>query len=83
MIFSVITSGCFVRLERHSKIYYTSYQNGLIEWSRDNWRTQIIWQQKYWRSSRYAVGDATRSQINGLDYDSKSNKLWIADYLAA
>ncbi|MFN8280025.1 MAG: hypothetical protein U0V49_07045 [Saprospiraceae bacterium] len=70
-------------LPDHSKIYYTSYQNGLIEWSRATGEYKLYDNKNTGGVLGNAVGDATRVRLTGLDYDSKSNKLWIADYLAA
>ena len=70
-------------LPDRSKIYYTSYQNGLIEWSRATGEYKLYDNKNTGGVLGNAVGDATRVRLTGLDYDSKSNKLWIADYLAA
>ncbi|MFN8330488.1 MAG: hypothetical protein U0T81_04585 [Saprospiraceae bacterium] len=69
-------------LPDHSKIYYTSYQNGLIEWSRATGEYKLYDNKNTGGVLGNAVGDATRVRLTGLIMIVKQQAL-IADYLAA
>lgn len=66
-----------------SKIYFSSYQQGLIEFDRASSTYKIYNSSNTSGTLGTAVGDPGRVRLTGLDYDNKNDKLWICNYLAS
>lgn len=72
-----------LRVSEHpdlSKIYYASFQRGILEYNRSTGVYQLFNDKN--SALGAAQGDETRVRVIGMDFDQKKKTLWSAVYLA-
>ncbi|NOT38755.1 MAG: hypothetical protein HOP11_15380 [Saprospiraceae bacterium] len=68
--------------KQKDKLYFASFQQGLIQYDKIKDEYTLFNDSNTGGELGQAVGDPGKVRISGLDYDVKTEKLWIANYLA-